>query len=397
MKICDDSICTGCQICGDVCPTKAITFVEDMKGFLHPHIESNCIKCNLCKEHCPALRETSSVSLDIECYAAWSKNNDNRLSSSSGGIFYFLAKEIIQMKGIVIGAAWNNNHVEHVVCKMEAELYKLRKSKYVQSSTKGIYNIVRKTIQSHKFVLFSGTPCQIAAINNYLTEKEKEYLYSIDVICHGIPNQKLLNKHIEYISSKYHKKVKAIDFRYKELGWKEFRVKISFEDNSRIYLGTDEDLYYKAFNRNYSLRDSCYNCKYSNLNRQSDITLGDFWNYYPLSFHMRKYENGISCILLNTKKGKKLFEKIKDSLVYESRSIKDALNANQSLSKSFNKNENYEQYWQCILENNYSSIEKVLNMQIYHEQKKSFVLKIKIFIKNHLYFFPKYIQKKLIR
>lgn len=399
MEICKPENCTGCKMCADICPVNAISFEIDKKGFLYPKVDENCINCELCELKCPANNSSVKSEYDQKCYAAWNKDKRERINSSSGGVFSLLAKEILKDGGIVVGAAWQSrDKVKHIVVRDEKELDKLKKSKYLQSNTDGIYDIVQKELIKGKKVLFSGTPCQVAGIRNIVSEKNRENLITVDLICHGIPNEKIFHEHIIYLEKKFKKEIKEVNFRYKEIGWTEFKVLVTFEDDSIVLISTNDDEYFKAFNKNYILRNSCYQCKYSNLNREADITLGDFWEFYPLSFKMRYFHEGISCVLVNSHVGENLFSRIKQKIIFEERTLSSAKESNHSLIKSFDKNKNYELFWNAYIKEGYEKAITILSLEGNKVNVKvPTKIKIKAYVKKHLYYFPKWMQKLLVR
>lgn len=397
MEICDTSNCTGCQLCHDICPVNAIEFVENEKGFKYPKIKDNCINCGLCKKNCP-VNNVLNNHFNQVYYACWNKDDVQRNESSSGGVFYLLAEYILNQGGIVVGVSWTSKStVHHIVIDNIDKLYLLQKSKYVQSNTKGIFKYVKKALVNGKKVLFSGTPCQVAALKMYLNNDQLKNIILIDVICHGVPNERVLRDYLDYLSDYNGKSVRNVDFRYKKKKWKLFKVKVTFEDGTTNYYDTDKDSYFILFNKNYILRDSCYHCKYAQMERYSDITLGDFWNYFPLNFKMRKYQNGISCVTLNSERGVSLFNKIKHNLLYEERNILDVKNSNYTLTNSFDKNKNYDIFWEKYIKYGYKEAISILDLETVDAQKISSIIKIKAFIKSHIYVFPKFIQNILLR
>ena len=183
--------CTGCELCANVCNHNAIKMVSDDMGFYYPDINEACIECNLCKIKCNERLIKTNNYLEPETYAAWSKDKDIRYNSTSGGLFSELANEIIRMGGCVVGAQYNeDNLVEHVLVENLIGIEKIRQSKYIQSRSGNIYQIVKKMLNENRYVVFCGTPCQVAALNSYLEHKNFERLITIDFICRGVNSPK---------------------------------------------------------------------------------------------------------------------------------------------------------------------------------------------------------------
>lgn len=210
IKLVEKSNCCGCEVCVNVCPQKCIKMVEDEEGFRYLDIDyKKCIDCGLCEKRCPVLKEAKKDYIEsLEFYAGYNKNDEILKQSSSGGIFWLLAQNIIKNNGIVYGVIQNSTYD---VCFQRAtnleECTKFRGSKYLQAKVNGIYRLVKEDLDKGCKVLFSGTPCQIAGLYNYLNKKY-DNLYTCDVVCHGVPSNKVYRKFIEYIEQKIIKKSK---------------------------------------------------------------------------------------------------------------------------------------------------------------------------------------------
>ena len=268
--------CSGCHACYSVCPTKAIEMVKDEKGFKYPVIDQpKCVNCHLCEKTCPIINK-KIVDNEPKAYSCYNKNNEVRSKSSSGGIFTLIASKILEKNGVVFGASFNNKFmVEHIYVEKEEELYKIRGSKYLQSIIGDSYKQAKKFLEEGRYVLFTGTPCQIEGLLSYLN-KDYENLITQDIICHGVPSPKVWNKYLEYREKEDGEIPLEINFRSKENGWKNYNLK--FRYNGHEYKNNQNtDKYMQAFLKNVSLRESCYNCSFKKINRLSDITLADFW------------------------------------------------------------------------------------------------------------------------
>ena len=304
--------CCGCSGCEQMCPKNCISMKPDHEGFLYPEVdESICIECGICIKHCPILTDVSRCNIP-KVYAAKYKDRGSTFKSTSGGLFIPIAKSDLSMGGVVFGCAYDENLVaKHIKVETEDELYRLQSSKYVQSDTRGIYKQVKTELQNGKEVLFSGTGCQAAGLRSFLG-KDYGNLLITDIVCHGVPSPKLFKNYIDYMGKKLGGTLTSYNFRSKEKrGW-DLYYKAENGQKSKSDYGFF-DPYYSAFLYCKTYRESCYECKFANKNRVSDITLADYWGIQK--FHPEFFdENGVSLVLVNTEKGKKYLEKIKDKL-----------------------------------------------------------------------------------
>lgn len=345
MRICDNDACTGCGMCADICSRAAIDMLEDDKGFLRPEIDrKKCVECGICHTVCPA-NNKYDIPSQKKVYACYSKNRSARNKSSSGGIFSVLAEEIIRDGGAVIGCAWDEDFSTHHICiECIEDLRKLRGSKYVQSKTGGIYKTTKQLLEEGRKVLFCGTPCQVHALKLFL-RKEYDRLFTIDLICHGVPPYRIFKMHLSEITDGAPENVSSVCLRYKKPSWLFGSVRVE-QKNGEVYMQpTVKDAYFNLFNFNYSLRVSCHKCRYTNLNRTGDLTLCDFWGFYPRSMRLFGYDKGVSGVMINSEKGELLFEKIRNNIVYEQDSIERLMAGNKSLSEPFPEPENCGEFW----------------------------------------------------
>ena len=343
--LCEDKKCVGCFACSAVCPVGAIHFCEDNRGFLKPQIDDSvCINCKKCDSVCPALKNVSKqISLNI--YAAQNKNQDERMESSSGGLFSVFAQKILEGGGAVLGVSFDKDKkVKHILIEKKEHLEDLRGSKYVQSNLSDCYLELKKWLDSGKKVLFSGTPCQVAAVKKYAGDN-CENLITCDLVCHGVPSPKIFGQAIELYEKTYGAKVSACNFRKKFPSWNLFSMEMVFENGKRHLKTKDADPYLKGFLESLFLRESCYNCSYADVKRVSDITLADFWGYIHDNDVIQDNNTGISLVMVNSEKGRSLFEAIKDEIVYVEKTIQEAKKENYCLINSFDKPENYYSFW----------------------------------------------------
>ena len=326
--------CCGCRACEKICPKNAITMVYNNEGFLVPIIDKNlCVNCGLCLKSCPQFNTFKEKKDDsIEAFAARAKKTKDLLNGSSGGIFSTIAKFIIENKGFVYGCCFdeNMNPIHLCVNKIE-DIAKLCGSKYVQSDTNNTYENVKEQLEDNNTVLYIGTPCQIAGLKSFLKNDFKN-LYTIDLVCHGVPSPKLFKKYIEWLEKKYKDKVEMYYFRNKiKSGWG-LTSRIKFKSGKEKIIDFRLDPYYKTFIDAKNYRECCYRCKYSNLTRIGDITLADFWGIEKE--HPDFYSPyGNSAIIINNKKGKFLFDSIKNQIDYISTDINKILRYNKNLQQ----------------------------------------------------------------
>ena len=331
ITISEKSKCTGCYGCVNVCPKRCITMETDQEGFRYPKVETGeCISCGLCIDTCPILMNTENENDGMPlAYAANNRDNEIRQDSSSGGLFNLLAERILNSGGVVFGARFDNNFdVVHGYAENAEGLCGLRGSKYVQSKTGNAYQQAKMFLEQGRQVYFSGTPCQIAGLKAYLS-KDYDNLFCQDIVCHGTPSPMVWRKYINEHKNNRGCSIKQIKFRNKQSGWSSFSLSISFKDGTKYIRGLHKDCYMQAFLSNLTLRPSCYDCKFKSINRQSDITLADFWgiNYIiPEMFD----DKGTSLALIHSEKGKALFDSISDDLVYKETDVNKALQYNSA-------------------------------------------------------------------
>lgn len=330
-------------MCSNLCPVNAISMAIGKHDFIFPKIDDSvCIKCNQCVTKCPANQPIEMHENVKHTYAAWNKDKKIRRNSTSGGVFSALAEYIIENGGVVVGVAIHGAHAEHIAVENKKDLHKLYRSKYVQSNTGGIYTQIKRYLQSGRVVLFSGTPCQNHALRQFIGDSES--LFQVDIICHGVPSEKMLEKQFREMGTS--NPVKNVTFRYKNPYWDYFHMKYDLSDGSEVKVLGVNDEYFHLFNIGDSIRSSCHECHYTSTYRQGDITLADFWGYSSNSLKMSRFYQGLSLVLVNTPKGEELFDKIKQRLVYEASSLEIAKRGNQCLSKPFKIDEDIlDSFW----------------------------------------------------
>lgn len=335
--------CTGCGACYNICSKNAIVMQADEEGFKYPVIDKEkCINCNLCEKICPVLNEVKSNTKETpEVLAAYTKNETERNSSSSGGMFYELANVILSTKGTVIGAGYDEEfNVVHKIINTVDNLKELQGSKYVQSDTNDTYKRAKELLEKENTVLYVGTPCQIAGLKSFL-QKDYSNLYTCDFVCHGVPSPKVWQKYL----SEYNSKITNCYFRNKDSGWNCFSMKILLENNKYKRNKMTKDNFIRLFLNNYSLRPSCYNCKFSKIPRVADITLGDFWGVEG-KYSEFNDDKGTSLVLINSEKGNELFSHIMGNIHYKENCDLDyAIKCNPCICSSVKEPEKREEFF----------------------------------------------------
>jgi len=309
IEIIGEEKCTGCFGCYNSCPHDAIEMKYSEEGFFVPKINDKCTYCGICQEHCPVIQnpDNSEKFGQPIFYGGKSTNKDVILNSSSGGLFPEIAKSILNNSGVVFGVCLEEDlSLEHIKIENSYHLSKIMGSKYIQSEVGDSYQEVLKELKNGKKVLFSGTPCQISALNTFTNH---DNLYTIDLACHGVPSRILFDKYIEHMEEKRGKQVKHVNFRDKAKGWNDYQMKITFDDGSIYEKNHRFDPFFRAFLQDLCLMEACYECKFNEIPRPGDISLGDFWGRPPEEI---KDPNGVSVILVNNNKGKELITKLRD-------------------------------------------------------------------------------------
>lgn len=395
MNLCSDNNCCGCGLCASICPKKAIKLKENEDGFIYPYIDDDkCINCGLCKKSCiyqKVLSSDEELKIPIKCYAAQNKNKEEEKKSASGGVFYAIAKKVIENDGYVCGAIMDINSnkvsVHHILSNKIDDIKKMQGSKYVQSNIKNIINEVDNKIKNNNIVLFCGTPCQTAAIRQRVGDNDK--LFLIDIICHGVPSQKMFN---DYLKLKIKDRDKLCEFIFRDKTKKRAKAlsySYSYIHNGKrksVYRPAHLESYYELFLESLIYRNNCYNCPFAKEKRVSDITIGDYWGIEKYHSKEELEDKDIgkmrawSCILVNTKKGEEMIKKYADNLNLLSTKLEDIKRGNSQLNKPSSCDENIrKKYISTYNKKGYKYVDKIYKNNVGKLKYIILLMRYKIF------------------
>ena len=367
INILDKKNCSGCTSCANICPYNAIKMEPDDEGFLYPKIDTSvCINCGMCEKVCPIIDSNYPLVDYEETYVGYCNIYDKRMASSSGGIFYLLASTILDDSGVVFGAAFDENFdVHHIEVSSADDLSKIMGSKYSQSRLGNTFGLVKKELLLGKKVLFSGTTCQIAGLKKYL-KREYDNLLCVDFICLGIPSPKVWSDFRNEIVGD--DKINFINFKCKKYGWNNFSLQIKTSKKNYIKIGRKTP-FFSAFFSGLISRPSCSKCVFKGVNRVSDITLSDAWGYQFFALELFD-NNGLSNVVVHTKKGRNIFENIKKMMVYKNIPIDYVKKYNSNYCYSAKEGIKRSLFW-----NEYNNKTKKNIVMKKYSDKDTFILK----------------------
>lgn len=305
--------CTGCGACYNICPVNAIKMIPDTEGFFKPEIDGKtCIHCNRCADICPQVHYERRNDDNPSCYAVQA-SDEIRMASSSGGVFSVLADYIFERGGYVCGAAYDTDlrGVSMIMIHDRSEMEKLRGSKYVYAKPGSIYAQVKEKLKQNAYVLFSGTPCQVAALNKYLGGNY-DTLITVDILCGGTPPEKIYRMYVDELSERG--KVEKISFRCKKYGWDYYGIEYTYEDGTTHFRPL-KDPYFKDFVKWLYVGKACAECTFAAPARPGDFSMGDFWQIEKVLPDL-DVDKGVSCLLVNNQKSREMYEEIKDNFKF---------------------------------------------------------------------------------
>ena len=329
--------CCGCNACGDICNRNAITFKTDNEGFWYPEVDKEkCNNCGLCEKVCPMLQQADFIQRYDEpvVYAAYSKDEHIRLDSTSGGMFSTLALELYKQNAYVGGAVYNEDHtVSQIISQDCNKLDEIRSSKYLQSKSEGIYKQIKTALNRGERVLYCGCPCQIQALYKYIG-RDHDNLITCDFICRGVNSPKVFLKYMDMLEKQFQAKAIKIKFKAKKWGWHNFSLRVNFANGKEYCKDRWHDLFFIGYLQSGNFaRPSCYECPFKGFPQKGDITLADFWGIEKIDSTMDQ-DKGTSLVMINSDKGKLLFDSVKDNIVWRQFTMKDAEKGNPAINHS---------------------------------------------------------------
>ena len=402
--------CCGCSACVQRCPKQCITLIEDEEGFHYPKINpASCIDCGLCERVCPVIHQ-SELRTPQNVYAAINPNEAVRYASSSGGLFIPLAEQIIEAGGVVFGVKWNH-HFEavHAYTETKEGLVAFQGSKYLQSRVGQTFRQAEQFLKQGRQVLYSGTPCQIAALKLFL-RKPYDNLLTIDFVCHGVPSPGVFRWYlyeeikkkvsidvrsneikdsalissiaqVDVLAREHGYLIKDLSFRDKRSGWRFHSfvltlqtlmyphklVTCSYRSNNNAYMcGFSADLY---------LRPSCHDCPAKSGKSGSDITLADYWGIEHILPDLDD-NKGVSALIVNTEQGKQLLNSIGVTL-HETK-LEDFTCYNRAYSHSFPQSPSRTQFFAMKGKTFHQRIKKLYRLPLTYRIKLFFKENLKI-------------------
>lgn len=329
IKLAEQKACTGCMSCYNSCAQGAIEIKENDEGFLYPRINvEKCVECGLCIKRCPELNARATIHQSPKVYAII--NNKDKKVSSSGGAFSLIARWILEQRGVVFGASMNDNlEVMHIAVESVEDLYKLRGSKYVQSNIGKTFRAAKEFLKKGRKVLFTGTGCQISGLYSFLNGNKYEgQLYTIDLICHGVPSPGTFRAYLKKLikSSRLKGENRNIEgFGFRKLDSWAYLPTVKFARSKEQILELADNAYMSAFFKGLLFRESCYTCSYCNVNRLGTMTIADFWG---IGKHGKPFgkpvASGVSLLIDNCGEFERNIPQFRDAYI-EERDLEEAL------------------------------------------------------------------------
>lgn len=333
IKLADKESCTACGACAFVCAKNCITMIEDEPGSVYPSLDStNCVECGRCQKTCPILSPLDVNTPQI-AYSAWSSDEKERETSASGGIAAEIYKKAVSEGCDIAGAVQQDDFsVVMQLSSDEKAILKFKNSKYVFSEAWHVYQEIKQSLKADKNVVFIGLPCQVAALRKIFRENEK--ILFVEVVCHGTAPFSYLKQHIEHIEHTKNEKAIRMSFRDPDTYTYTFTFTLYNKDGKRFYAEVPRktDTYQYAYHSTISYRENCYHCHFAREQRIADITLSDYkglGRMAPCSYG----ETNVSCILVNTEKGKKFIkEMIQEKRIYaDKRPVREPIEGDPQL------------------------------------------------------------------
>ena len=327
----DIAKCCSCGNCVRACPQGALKMEENDEGFFYPVVDAEkCIGCGLCAKVC-AYNITADRHEPIEVYAVQNKNEDVLKRSSSGGVFFAVAKWAIDQGGVVFGCVFDSEMIPRIVQADTLEAcVPMQGSKYVEADLGDSFERVNSLLEKGRLVLYTGTPCMIASLKAYLRDIDTSQLYTIEFLCHGVPSRKIFRANVRDIERKARRKIARYSFRDKTVGWGQC-TKVTFVNGKEKVCNSDNQPYHYGYLHGLMNRSSCYDCKFVGSSRGADLTMGDYWDA-PKNIN-EKFNRflGVSCLIVSTEKGLRIIDKLQESLHFEKTELADIAKGNGAI------------------------------------------------------------------
>lgn len=357
-EIVSADMCFGCGVCAHSCPKKAISMILNNEGFLTPVIdETLCVNCGICKNTCGSLKSTEMKNPVGQAFGAAILDDAIKKESTSGGFFSAIAKVVLNQNGCVFGAASLQNCIKHIKVETEEGLTSLRGSKYVQSNIMLILNDLHCMVNSGRLVLFSGTPCQCSSVKSYLLNKKCDLsnVFFVDLVCHGVCSPLIFNDYIDFYNRRNESKVVEHRFRVKNKGWANHTEENILQNGKKDSTSYDSQVFKSIFYSHFALRNSCYLCRFTSVERVADITMADFWGLKDSKPEYYDPE-GVSFVLVNSVQGKRLFDLARDQLSVFDAQINDT--AQPSLYEPCKKPVKRDEFWNLYYKKGFDAVAK---------------------------------------
>lgn len=333
--VCEKDMCTGCMACVDNCNKKAITIKDSLSSYNAVIDENLCVECGACFKVCQQNNPVQGFKPKT-WYQGWSSDENIRKNAASGGVVTTIAKDFIISGGYVAACVFKDGNFIYDIIDNEEEIKKISGSKYVKSSPNDIYSKSKSILKNGNKLLFIGLPCHVAALKNFVNDCDN--LYTIDIVCHGTPSPKLLDKFLDQYNISI-SNTKNISFRTKT----KYAV---VNDSKYVYAKGVCDNYSLAFVKSLTCTESCYTCNYAKTERISDITVGDSWGS---DLPPKEQMNGISLLLVQNDKGKSLVQK--SNLTLFDVDLNKAVDSNNQLKRPSSKPKLREKFFEKIDQN----------------------------------------------
>ncbi|MCR5600626.1 MAG: Coenzyme F420 hydrogenase/dehydrogenase, beta subunit C-terminal domain [Ruminococcus sp.] len=338
------SDCCGCTACYSICPKNAITLKSDSEGFLYPTIaKKSCVECGLCEKVCPIINKKTIEAKVKRAFLV--QNTDEKIlrESTSGGAFSAIARYVLKHGGIVFGAAFDDKfRVIHTCAEKEADLSVFRNSKYVQSNPLATYSETKQLLKSGRMVCYSGTPCQIEGLKQFLG-KEYDNLITVDVVCRAVPSPGVWNSYMKLVSE--HNPVSSVHFRDKAFGYQYSTMEIKSKNGNTNRSGIEQNQWLRLFFSGLIIRPSCTKCKFRSPDRVSDFTIWDCFNAHKFRTKLNE-KKGITRVLIHTPKAKAIIDALHDDLIIEEIPYAIAIDGVKEMKESPKMHEKHKKFYE---------------------------------------------------